>query len=115
MQSWNGGGEAGLPIPWKRVHKVPDYAYFDHSAHVSAGVGCISCHGSVEQMQVVRQEKPLSMSWCIDCHKNPESHLRPVGEVTNMNYHQSENYKKMAEEKAKKLNAPVESCSGCHR
>lgn len=115
MQSWNGGQEEGLPIPWKRVHKVGDYAYFDHSAHVSAGVGCISCHGNVDQMEIVRQEKPLSMSFCLDCHRNPAPHLRPSSEVTNMNYHQSENYKKMAEEKAKNLNAPVESCSGCHR
>lgn len=113
--SWSEGSEKGAPIPWKRVHKVGDYAYFDHSAHISAGVGCVSCHGQVDQMQVVRQEKALSMSWCLDCHRNPAPHLRPVQEVTNMNYHQSESYKRMAQERAKTLNAPVESCSGCHR
>ncbi len=115
MRSWNGGGKEGTPIPWIRVHKIPDYAYFDHSAHLSAGVGCISCHGTVNHMEVVRQVKPLSMGWCLDCHRNPAPHLRPVQEVTNMNYHQSENYKRMAEERAKSLNAPIESCSGCHR
>lgn len=115
MNSWNGGGEEGTPIAWKRVHKVGDYAYFDHSAHISAGVGCISCHGNVDQMQVVRQEKPLSMGWCLQCHRDPAPHLRPVTEVTNMEYHQSESYKQMAQERAKTLNAPVESCSGCHR
>lgn len=115
MESWNGGQKNGLPIPWKRVHKVGDYAFFDHSAHISAGVGCISCHGNVDQMQVVRQEKSLSMGFCLECHRNPSPHLRPVSEVTNMYYHQSENYKKMAEEKALKLNAPVVNCSGCHR
>lgn len=115
MRSWNGGGEEGTPIAWKRVHKVGDYAYFDHSVHVSAGVGCISCHGNVDQMQVIRQEKPLSMGWCLDCHRNPAEHLRPAHEVTNMEYHQTQSYKRMAEERARTLNPPVESCSGCHR
>jgi len=115
MRSWDGGGIDGTPIPWQRVHKIPDYAYFDHSAHVSAGVGCKSCHGNVNQMEVVRQVEPLSMSWCLNCHRNPAPHLRPVQEVTDMNYHQSESYKRMAEERAKMLDAPVESCSGCHR
>ena len=82
------------------MHKLPGYAYFDHSAHVSAGVGCMSCHGSVNHMEVVRQVEPLSMGWCLDCHRNPASHLRPREEVANMNYHQSESYKIMAEEKA---------------
>lgn len=115
MRSWNGGNEEGTPIPWKRVHKVGDYAYFDHSAHVSAGVGCKSCHGSVDHMEIIRQEQPLSMSFCLECHRNPAPHLRPAHEVTNMNYHQSESYKRMAQERAKSLNPPVESCSGCHR
>lgn len=113
--SWSEGSDSGAPVPWIRIHKTPDYVYFDHSAHVSAGVGCVSCHGRIDQMTVVRQEKPLSMSWCLDCHRNPAQHLRPVTEVTNMKYHQSESYKRMAQERAKTLNAPVESCSGCHR
>ena len=56
----------GIPIAWKRIHKVPDYAYFDHSAHIKVGVGCVSCHGQVNEMQVVRQTKPLSMAWCLN-------------------------------------------------
>jgi hypothetical protein len=111
MRSWNDG----IHIPWKRINKAGDFTYFDHSAHVTAGVGCKSCHGNVDEMQVVRQETPLSMGWCLQCHRNPALHLRPVHEVTNMDYHQSENYKRMAQERAKTLNAPVESCSGCHR
>lgn len=104
-----------IAIPWIRSHKVGDYVYFDHSAHVLAGVGCVSCHGRVDEMQVVRITKPLSMGWCLECHREPAKNLRPVREVTNMNYHQSDVYKKMAEEKALNLNPPVESCSGCHR
>lgn len=114
VKSWN-GGEHGMPIPWLRIHKVGDYAYFDHSAHISAGVGCVSCHGQINEMEVVRQEKPLSMGWCLECHRNPAPHLRPVDQVTNMHYHQSESYRIMAQERAKTLNPPVESCSGCHR
>lgn len=114
-RSWDGAGGEGTPIAWRRVHKVGDYAYFDHSAHVSVGIGCVSCHGQVNHMEVVRQEKPLSMSWCLDCHMNPAPHIRPVSEVTNMNYHQSESYRKMAEEKTKSLDPSVTNCSGCHR
>lgn len=107
--------KGGLSIPWKRVHKIGDYAYFDHSAHIKSGVGCISCHGHVDHMQVVRQVKPLSMGWCLDCHRNPGPHLRPLGEVTNMNFEATDTQRKMAEERAKTFNPPVESCSGCHR
>ncbi len=59
----------GAPIPWVRIHKTPDYAYFNHSAHVQAGVGCESCHGRIDQMVEVYQSEPLSMGWCYDCHQ----------------------------------------------
>jgi len=76
----------GEPIPWVRVHDLPDYAYFNHSAHVRRGVGCVTCHGPIDKMEVVYQAKPLSMSWCLECHRNPERYLRPVAEVPNMSY-----------------------------
>lgn len=79
-ESW----ETGKPIEWVRVHDLPDYVYFNHSAHVNKGVGCVSCHGRIDQMEVVKQVQPLSMSWCLDCHRNPENHLRPVDKVTDM-------------------------------
>jgi len=72
------------PIPWVRVHNLPDYVYFDHSAHLSAGVGCVTCHGRIDQMAVVRQENPLSMSWCLDCHRDPGPNLRDPKDVTRM-------------------------------
>lgn len=104
------------PIQWVRVHKVPDYAYFDHSAHVNAGVGCISCHGNVAEMEKVIQVEPLSMSWCLDCHRNPDEQLRPVSEVTNMNWVKPSDHKQFVEnwKKEKNINPPVD-CSGCHR
>lgn len=72
------------PIAWVRVHNLPDYVYFDHSAHLAAGVGCVSCHGRVDQMPVVRQVEPLSMGWCLDCHRDPGPRLVDRGEVTKM-------------------------------
>jgi hypothetical protein len=103
------------PIEWKRIHKSPDYVYFDHSAHVNNGIGCASCHGRIDQMTRVRQEKPLSMGWCLDCHRNPAEHLRPLDKVTDMNFKPTEEWIKIAKAKAETLNPPIESCSGCHR
>ncbi len=75
---------AGKPVPWVRVHKLPDYVYFDHSAHVNKGVSCISCHGRVDQMDVVRQTEPMSMAWCMDCHEAPAANIRDKSLVTKL-------------------------------
>ena len=111
-ESWGNG----TPIEWIRVHKLPDYAFFDHSAHLRAGVGCFSCHGNIDQMEVVKQVEPLSMGWCLDCHRNPDMHLRPLDQITNMNWQagagQLEYAKRIKEER--NINPPVD-CSGCHR
>ena len=82
VESWG----TGKPVEWVKVHDLPDYAYFNHSAHVNSGIGCVSCHGRVDTMEVVFQAERLSMSWCLDCHRNPEKHLRPRDQVTNMSY-----------------------------
>lgn len=74
------------PIPWVRVHRLPDFVYFDHASHVSAGVGCETCHGRVDRMARVYQVAPLTMGWCLDCHRNPEPRLRPPERVTAMGY-----------------------------
>ncbi|MBN2227622.1 MAG: cytochrome c3 family protein [candidate division Zixibacteria bacterium] len=104
------------PIAWNRVHKVPDYAYFNHSAHMDAGIGCYDCHGNIADMVVVQQKQPLSMGWCLDCHRNPDAHLRPHGELTNMSWTPPDNQKAFAENlKKEKQLAPPEDCSGCHR
>lgn len=60
---------AGQPLPWNRVHKVPDYVYFDHSVHVRHGVACASCHGRVDRMALDWQVAPLTMGWCLGCHR----------------------------------------------
>lgn len=79
--------QTGKPVEWVRVHDLPDYVYFNHSAHVARGVGCVSCHGRVDQMEEVYQDQPLSMGWCLDCHRNPERMVRPLDRVTDLDYH----------------------------
>lgn len=73
----------GNPIPWKRIHKVPEYAYFNHSVHVNKGIDCTSCHGDVKQMDLVSQVKPFTMTACLDCHRNPQAQLPYLKTVKN--------------------------------
>jgi hypothetical protein len=108
--------ETGAPIPWVRVHLLPDYAYFDHSVHLAAGVGCTSCHGRIDQMEVVTQQKPLSMSWCLECHRDPAPNLRPRDQITNMAYVASvAGYDPAHDVTRTRPLSPPEHCSGCHR
>ncbi|HHL71058.1 MAG TPA: ammonia-forming cytochrome c nitrite reductase subunit c552 [Bacteroidetes bacterium] len=112
FESWT----TGKPIEWIRVHKLPDYAYFDHSVHLRAGVGCASCHGNIAEEEVVMQKEPLSMGWCLECHRNPDDYLRPVSEITNMEWIAPANQAEFAQKVKKEKNlAPPEDCSACHR
>ena len=76
----------GLPIEWKMVTTVPDYVYFNHSAHVNSGVSCVECHGQVNQMEIVYQAKPMNMAWCLQCHRDPTEYIRPRDQVTNLDW-----------------------------
>ena len=78
--------ESGEPIEWIKVHMLPDYVYFNHSAHVNVGVSCVQCHGQVNKMDVVYQAEPLSMGWCLECHREPEKYLWPKEQVTNLDW-----------------------------
>jgi len=104
----------GTPLAWTRVHMLPDYAYFDHSAHVGAGVGCATCHGRIDQMEEVRQHASLSMTWCLDCHRNPGPNLRPKDEVTNMDF-DPDTYDPTTDAARTRPVSPPLHCSGCHR
>jgi hypothetical protein len=104
------------PLQWTRVHNLAGYVYFNHQAHLRAGVGCLSCHGNVAQMEEVTQSEPLSMGWCLDCHRNPGQNLRPVTEITNMKWTAPENQTEVGAQMIteRHIKAPVD-CSGCHR
>ena len=76
----------GESIHWSRVNQLPDFVYFNHSVHVTKGVGCNECHGPVDQMPLMYQEASLQMEWCLSCHRDPSKHLRPRDQVFNMRY-----------------------------
>src|SRR5436190_10207913 len=95
QQMWTGADLLGparesykdnTPIVWNRVHNVPHYAYFNHSIHVAKGLGCVSCHGRIDQMNLTMQSSTLLMEWCIACHREPEKHLRPKEHVFDMTW-----------------------------
>ena len=108
----------GETIPWVRVHQLPDFAFFDHRPHLAAGVGCSSCHGRIDQMTIVEMDQPLSMGWCLECHRDPEPNLRPLDQVTNMAWDietDGKAYDATKDPHRTRQVQPPEHCSGCHR
>jgi hypothetical protein len=106
------------PIHWTKVHDLPDFAYFNHSIHVAKGVGCAECHGRVDKMSLMRSVHPLQMRWCLDCHRNPEPHLRPKEEVFNMKWKAEDQATlgaSLAQQYHLRGEADLTSCSTCHR
>lgn len=109
---------ANKPIHWNRVYRLPDYVYFDHSVHVTNGVGCSTCHGAVQTMPLMRQAAPLTMSWCLDCHRNPARYLRPRDQIFNMTWRPPKDQD--VQGKRLQLAYHIETehltdCSRCHR
>ena len=84
--------ESGEPLPWVKIHNTPGYVYFNHSVHVNRGISCIECHGEINHMEKVYQAKPLSMSFCLDCHRNPEKFIRPLDAVYNLDWKPQEGH-----------------------
>jgi hypothetical protein len=121
MESW----QTGKAIEWVQVHKTPDYVYYNHAVHVNRGVSCVSCHGKVNEMAVVHHAESHSMAWCLDCHRNPEKHLRPLDQITNLDWvpptQDGESVAaaqlRIGTELKNKLgvNPPDKNCFGCHR
>jgi hypothetical protein len=104
------------PISWVRVHRMPDFVYFNHAIHVNKGVGCVECHGRVDLMPAIEQVEPLTMGWCLDCHRDPYSRLRPLEEITNMTWKPDGDPVALGRELAKKYDVePRTSCYACHR
>jgi len=106
---------SGRPIPWNRVHDLPDFVYFNHSIHLHKGIGCVSCHGRVDLMPRVFQSEPLTMAWCLDCHRNPVPRLRPRHAVTDMDWPTGAD-PGLAAELAELYDVESETtCTTCHR
>lgn len=112
--------EKGTAVPWVWIHTTPDYAYFNHAIHVNRGVSCVECHGKVNEMDTVTHMQPLSMSFCLDCHKDPASRLRDPNDVFNLDSKRLVDQGPQGAAKAAKFVhdwklMPPQSCSGCHR
>lgn len=111
------------PIEWVQIHKLPDYVYFNHSVHVNRGVSCVECHGRVDEMDEVYHAKPFSMGFCLECHRNPEKHIRPPDKITDLKWKWNDDPKIAAQHqldfgKAKVKEWDIKSsdhCSSCHR
>ena len=106
------------PIVWNRVHNLPNFVYFNHSIHVNKGVGCVSCHGQVDQVRLMAKSYSLQMEWCLQCHRNPQRVLRPRSEVFNLHYAPDDQTKRGAE-LTDQYHLPgrqlLQNCSTCHR
>lgn len=136
---------SGQPVEWVQIHKTSDFVYFNHSAHVNRGVSCVKCHGKVNEMPVVFHDKPHSMDWCLDCHRDPASALRPLNQITNLDWDpndedpaafvakfgkppgkEAEDFSNPKERLTQEdigatlvnkwhINPPDKNCAGCHR
>src|SRR2546427_5435519 len=103
-------------IRWIRVHDLPDYVYFNHSIHVAKGIGCTSCHGSINKMPLTWQQASLQMGWCLECHRHPERFVRPRSEVFNVTYQPPANQEELGNKLVKEYRIQsLTSCSTCHR
>jgi hypothetical protein len=109
----------GKSIEWTRVNDLPDYVYFDHSIHIHKGVGCTECHGRVDKMPLTWQAQPLTMEWCLNCHRHPERYLRPRDQVFAMDYgpppDQISLGTRLVRDYHVKSVRDLTSCSTCHR
>lgn len=106
----------GQPIAWTSVHRLPDFAYFNHAAHVTKGVACETCHGRVDQMTRTVKTQTLSMGWCLDCHRDPVPHLRPRDEVFAMGYEpHGESLPDDIRTFYREASQRLTSCNTCHR
>jgi hypothetical protein len=118
LQPLRDSAASSEPVSWVRIHRAPDYVYFNHAVHVNRGVSCVECHGKVNEMSVVFQDQPQSMSWCLDCHRNPELRIRDLQDVFNLDSQTLAAQDRLDEAVARihdwKIKPP-QSCSGCHR
>jgi len=104
----------GVPIRWARVHRLPGFVRFNHSIHIHKGIGCVSCHGPIDTMPLTWQAEPLTMEWCVSCHRAPEKKIRPRDQVFNLHWVASDQ-SKLGPELVKEYKVrSLTNCSTCH-
>ncbi|HRI66290.1 MAG TPA: cytochrome c3 family protein [Polyangium sp.] len=106
---------SGEPIPWNRVHDVPDFVYFNHAIHTNKGFGCVTCHGRVDWMGRVYQVADLTMGWCLDCHRHPEAQIRPLDKITDMTWVSADQATLGPQLVHQYRIRNLTNCSACHR
>jgi len=106
----------GKSLEWTRVNDLPDFAYFNHSIHISKGIGCDTCHGKVNKMPLMWQQSSLQMEWCLNCHRHPENYVRPRDQVFNMDYEPPDNQAEFGMKLVKEYKIQrLTNCTTCHR
>ena len=113
VRSW----QTHVPLQWNRVNQLPDFVYFNHSIHVAKGVGCVSCHGRVDRMPLMRRTASLSMQWCLQCHRAPQRYLRPRSKVFDLAW-QPEDQQTLGLALIRRYDihtSRLTDCSVCHR
>ncbi|MDB6124980.1 MAG: Chaperone protein HtpG [Pedosphaera sp.] len=106
------------PMKWNRVHDLPDFVFFNHSIHVTKGIGCSTCHGQVQKMPLMWKVNTLYMKWCLDCHRDPAKYIRPREEVFNMSWLPPINQLAQGRKLVKDYHVNAKQltdCSMCHR
>ena len=105
------------PISWHRVNNLPDYVYFNHGIHVAKGVGCQSCHGHVDRLPLMSKQASFTMSFCVECHRNPGPNLRPPGAIFDTEWRRGPDTPSEAALLAQYHvpNRNLTDCSLCHR
>lgn len=107
---------SGHALQWNRVDALPGFVYFNHAIHVNKGVGCESCHGRVDRMGQVYQSAPLTMQWCVSCHRNPAAALRPLSAITTMGFTPPIPQRELGEQLVQKYHVrSLTNCTTCHR
>jgi hypothetical protein len=109
---------SGAPLRWNRVHRLPDFVFFNHSIHVNKGIGCSSCHGRIDDMPLTQQANTLYMRWCLDCHENPAQFTRPQSEVFKMSWQPSSDQSAQGQKQLTENHVNItqmKDCSICHR
>ncbi|MBA3963829.1 MAG: cytochrome c3 family protein [Chthoniobacterales bacterium] len=107
------------PLQWNRVNDLPDFAYFNHSIHISKGVGCSTCHGELDKMPLTWRTQTLYMKWCLDCHRAPQNYVRPRSQIYNLHWQappdQEEQGRLLVRQNQIDTSGRLTNCSTCHR